>query len=265
MVFLRLGLGVLLVVPPPLVCADALDLGTGVEGAQGEVQRRHGKPGPRPATGSATSPRPEGPPALGAGGIVLARRPEIFFCEVKDPQCRTSADTFPLEGIRDLFVFVTWPYVFGEHVQTVEFTLPDGHLYQRKETTFTLSPPKRRKLNPRRGLPMPTLTVSSAIDNRVQDKPGTSPEQLSTRGRQAARMQRQPSERVSTEDRRAIRLPPDRFLTVSRGVPTVITVLPVAGTFITQHRLAGTWTVRVLLDDKPLLSAQFTLKTEGED
>ena len=71
--------------------------------------------------------------------------------------------------------------------------------------------------------------------------------------------------RASTAQPRARAVPgaspaPDAFLTSSRGAPTVITPLAVAGTYITQRSLLGAWTVRVRLGDKLVQSAQFTLK-----
>ncbi len=151
-----------------------------------------------------------------------ARRPEVFFCQTPEPQCRTSIDTFAVEELRDLYVFVTWPNVFGRHVQTVEFILPDGHLYQRKQLAFALRP-------------------------RV-------------------RMSAAASEAPAAEGVASSQVPvvPGPLLTVSRGDPAVITVLPVAGTFITQHNLLGTWTVRVFLDDRPVLAAQLTLNSERD-
>jgi hypothetical protein len=50
---------------------------------------------------------------------------------------------------------------------------------------------------------------------------------------------------------------PEWMFTKSRGVPAVVTPLPVAGTFITQRNLTGTWTVRVLLDGALVKTAQF--------
>jgi hypothetical protein len=51
-------------------------------------------------------------------------------------------------------------------------------------------------------------------------------------------------------------LPPE-FFTTSRGVPAVVTLLPVAGTYITQRNLLGTWTVRVLLNGALAATAVF--------
>ncbi len=46
----------------------------------------------------------------------------------------------------------------------------------------------------------------------------------------------------------------------SRGEPVVVQVLPVAGTFITQHSLHGTWSVEVFLDDRLITRGTFTLE-----
>jgi hypothetical protein len=132
---------------------------------------------------------------------------EVFFCETSTTQCRSTNSTFSAGKLRDLFVFVTWPGAAGNRVQTLEFYLPDGSLYQKKETAFSA----------RAGIA------------RARATPG------------------------------AVAVP-DEYLTSSQGVPTVVTSLPVAGTYITQRNLFGTWTVRVLLDGKPVASSQFTLK-----
>jgi len=60
----------------------------------------------------------------------------VFFCDVLTTECRTDAASFRLKQSRDLFVYVTWPGVTGDHVQTVEFYLPDGSLYGRQDTPF---------------------------------------------------------------------------------------------------------------------------------
>jgi len=49
------------------------------------------------------------------------------------------------------------------------------------------------------------------------------------------------------------------LLMKSRGDSAVLTVLPVAGTYITQRNLSGTWRVLVLLDDHLALESEFTL------
>ena len=273
-IFLRLLLGVLLLFSAPLVGAGEIDPGIGADQRRPPTPRDKRLPTRSTQPGAVT--RPQAPPERGRTGIVLGLRPEIFFCETSDPQCRTSIDTFFLDDIRDLYVFVTWPYSFGEHVQTVEFILPDGHLYQRKETTFTVSAPQR-KHKPRRGPPVRTLTALSAADKSTQSASPAPKTKLSIGERGVAPVPRGQLQSVRRRVSAGIREPLPRMdratvlvsrsqsRTVSRGVPAAITVLPVAGTFITQRRLAGTWTVRVLLDDKPVLFAQFTLKTEGEN
>ncbi len=276
-IFLRLLLGVLLLFSAPLVGAGGIDPRIGTDHAQRRPPTPRDKRLPTRSTQPGAVTRPQAPPERGRTGIVLGLRPEIFFCETSDPQCRTSINTFFLDDIRDLYVFVTWPYSFGEHVQTVEFILPDGHLYQRKETTFTVSAPRPRKHKPRRGPPVRTLTALSAADKSTQSASPAPKWKLATGDRQVAPVPRGQLQSVTRGVSAGIRKPLPRrdratvlasrsqSRTVSRGVPAAITVLPVAGTFITQRRLAGTWTVRVLLDDKPVLFAQFTLKTEGEN
>jgi len=46
----------------------------------------------------------------------------------------------------------------------------------------------------------------------------------------------------------------------SQGEPTVTSVLPVAGTWITQHTLTGIWQVEVFLDGQSITKAQFELQ-----
>jgi len=132
---------------------------------------------------------------------------EVFFCESPTTECRSTNTAFTVGKLRDIFVFVTWPNVSGDLVQTVEFFLPDGSLYVKKATPFR----------------------ASTAQPRARAVPGASPTV-------------------------------DAFLTSSRGTPTVITPLAVAGTYITQRSLLGAWTVRVRLGDKLVQSAQFTLK-----
>ena len=62
---------------------------------------------------------------------------ELFFCETRDVQCRTSINTFDLDGVRDLFLFAAWRNVTGEHTQQLRLVLPDGNTYQTLETKFT--------------------------------------------------------------------------------------------------------------------------------
>jgi hypothetical protein len=50
---------------------------------------------------------------------------------------------------------------------------------------------------------------------------------------------------------------PERYFTTSRGSPTVVTHLPVAGTFITQRALTGSWTIRLLLNGQLINSGRF--------
>jgi hypothetical protein len=50
----------------------------------------------------------------------------------------------------------------------------------------------------------------------------------------------------------------------SRGDSSILTVLPVGGTYITQRNLSGTWRVRVLLDDRLALESTFTLTLSSE-
>jgi hypothetical protein len=121
--------------------------------------------------------------------------PTIFFCTVRDVQCRNDDNQFYLNEVRDLFVFVAWGKVSGEHTARIRLLLPDGNLYQQTETRFTTQPQPAAAASPQ---------------GKVQ----------------VAR--------------------------VSRGEPTTVLELPVAGTHITQRSLAGVWTVEVELDGKPV-------------
>lgn len=136
---------------------------------------------------------------------------EVFFCENPTTECRSTNTNFTVGKLRDIYVFVTWPNVSGDLVQTVEFFLPDGSLYVKKATPFR----------------------ASTAQPRARAVPGAAPTA-------------------------------DAFLTSSRGAPTVITPLAVAGTYITQRSLLGAWTVRVRLGDKLVQSAQFTLKAPAQ-
>ena len=49
----------------------------------------------------------------------------------------------------------------------------------------------------------------------------------------------------------------------SQGEPAAVAVHPVAGTFITQRFLLGTWMVQVFLDDQFISQASFTLEPGG--
>src|SRR6267143_2494964 len=85
------------------------------------------------------------------------RGPEIFYCETPDSSCRTTQESFFLDSLRDLYVFVAWPGVTGRHVQTTEFYLPDGSIYSSKKTQFiiggvaafsTMGPAYRNEVSP---------------------------------------------------------------------------------------------------------------------
>ena len=46
----------------------------------------------------------------------------------------------------------------------------------------------------------------------------------------------------------------------NQGDPTVFAVLPVGGTWITQHTLTGMWEIEVILDGKSITKAKFKLQ-----
>jgi hypothetical protein len=155
------------------------------------------------------------------------RGPEIFFCEAPETTCRTTQEVFSLAELRDLYVFVVWPGVAGQHVQTVQFLLPDGSLYASKKTQFII------------GGVMAFSAAGPAFQNEVSPTP-------------PARHLIADANKIHSEG-----IP--SLLMKTRGDSSILTVLPVAGTFITQRNLSGTWGVRVLLDDRLALQSVFTL------
>jgi hypothetical protein len=157
----------------------------------------------------------------------IARGPEIFYCETPDTSCRTTQDTFPIADLRDLFVFVVWPSVNGQHVQTVEFLLPDGSLYSSKKTRFSI------------GGAVVVGAAAAEFKNEVAPTP-PAPHLMADANKVHA-------EGIPT------------LLMKSRGDYALLTVLPVGGTYITQRSLSGTWRLRVLLDDRLAIQSEFTL------
>lgn len=155
------------------------------------------------------------------------RGPEIFYCETPDTSCRTTQDTFPVADLRDLFVYVVWPGVSGQHVQTVQFFLPDGSLYSSQKTQFAIGGP----------------AFSANVGPALQNEAGSTP----------------PARHLLADANETHAEGIPSLLVKSRGDSAVLTVLPVAGTFITQRNLSGAWHVRVLLDDRLALESEFTL------
>jgi len=155
------------------------------------------------------------------------RGPEVFYCDTPETSCRTTRETFALADLRDLYVFVVWPGVAGEHVQTVQFLLPDGSVYFSAQTHFVIG------------------GASTGAGT------GRSTHQEVSAPRPAAHLMAD-ANKVHTEG-----IP--SLLSDSRGDPSVVTVLPVAGTYITQRNISGTWQVRVLLDDQVAVESSFTL------
>jgi hypothetical protein len=160
------------------------------------------------------------------------RGPEIFFCETPDTACRTTQEVFSLAELRDLYVFVVWPGVTGQHVQTTEFLLPDGSLYSSKKTQFII------------GGVMTFSAMAPTFQNEVSPLP-------------PARHLMADANRIHTQGISSL-------LMKSRGDSSLLTVLPVGGTYITQRNLTGTWRVRVLLDDRLALESAFTLTPRPE-
>jgi hypothetical protein len=132
-----------------------------------------------------------------------------------------------MADLRDLFVFVVWPNVNGQHVQTVEFLLPDGSLYSSKKARFTI------------GGAVVVGAVAAEFKNEVAPAP-PAPHLMADANKVHA-------EGIPT------------LLMKSRGDSAILTVLPVGGTYITQRNLGGTWRVRVLLDDRLVIASEFTL------
>ena len=155
------------------------------------------------------------------------RGPEIFYCETPDTSCRTNQESFPLDSLRDLYVFVVWPGVTGQHVQTTEFYLSDGSIYSTKKTQFII------------GGVAAFSAMGPAYRNEVSPLP-------------PARHLMADANRIHTQG-----IP--SLLMKSRNDTSILTVLPVGGTYITQRNLNGTWRVRVLLDDRLALESTFTL------
>jgi hypothetical protein len=136
------------------------------------------------------------------------RRPEIFYCETADTSCRTTQDSFALADLRDLFVFVVWPGVGGRHIQTVQFFLPDSSMYSSQKTQFNIG-----------GGAVYFAAMAQAAPNVVA--PAAPAAHL------MADANKIHAEGISS------------LLMKSRGDSAVLTVLPVAGTYITQRNLSG--------------------------
>jgi hypothetical protein len=165
------------------------------------------------------------------------RQPEIFFCETEEASCRSTVDSFSIDETRELFVFVTLPGVGGQHLETVEFVLPDGEIYHRKKTQVQI------------GTAPWTSTSPSGPDwnERAREVgPATEAPHLIA----DANLQHESGVRS--------------LITQSRGETTLLTVLPIAGTYITQRALTGTWQVRVFLEDQPIAATTLELYSDAE-
>jgi hypothetical protein len=181
-----------------------------------------------PSTGAPQPQRARPPQPKPAG-------PEVFYCVTPDISCRTTQEVFSLAELRDLFVFVVWPGVSGQHVQTVEFFQPDGNLYSATKTRFSVG----TRAAVAAAAPAAVASVAPASGNVVAPTPRAPHLMLD------ANLVHQ--EGISS------------LLMRSRGDSAVLTVLPVAGTYITQRNFSGTWHLRVLLNDKLALESAFTL------
>ena len=159
------------------------------------------------------------------------RGPEIFYCETPDTSCRTTQESFPLDSLRDLYVFVVWPGVTGQHVQTTEFYLPDGSIYSTKKTQFIVGGAA-------------AFSAMTPNRNEVSALP--------------------PARHLMADANRIHSHGIPSLLMKSRGDSSILTVLPVGGTYITQRNLSGTWRVRVLLDDRLALESAFLLTLSSD-
>ena len=175
-----------------------------------------------PSSGSRDRVRPPQPKPRGPG---------IFFCETPDTACRTTQESFPLDNLRDLYVFVVWPGVIGQHVQTMEFYLPDGSIYSSKKTRFIVGG-------------VATFSAMGPAHRNEASLP--------------------PARHLMADANRTHAQGISSLLMISRGDSSILTVLPVGGTYITQRNLSGTWRVRVLLDDRLALESAFTLTPSPE-
>lgn len=164
-----------------------------------------------------------------------ANGPEVFYCITPDTSCRTTQDTFSLAELRDLFVFVAWPGVSGQHVQTVQFFQPDGNLYLAMKTSFAVGGGAAAAAV----RPASVAPVAQASNNVVAPTPPAPHLVLN-------------ANLVHSEG-----IP--SLLMKSRGETAVLSVLPVAGTYITQRNFCGNWQVRVLLDGKLVIESAFAL------
>jgi hypothetical protein len=122
--------------------------------------------------------------------------------------------------------------VTGQHVQTMEFFLPDGSMYSSKKTQFII------------GGVATFAALTPAFRNEVSPRP--------------------PARHLTADANRVHSQGIPSLLMKNRGDSSILTVLPVGGTYITQRNLSGIWRVRVLLDDRLALESAFTLTPRPE-
>jgi hypothetical protein len=122
--------------------------------------------------------------------------------------------------------------VTGQHVQTTEFYLPDGSIYSSKKTQFIIE----------------GVAAFSAMRPAYRNEVPLLP----------------PARHLMADANRIHKQGIPSLLMKSRGDSSILTVLPVGGTYITQRNLGGTWRVRVLLDDRLALESAFTLTPSPE-
>jgi len=119
-----------------------------------------------------------------------------------------AGSSFSVATVRDLYLYVYWRHLSGEHTMTLLIYGPDRNLYERRV--------------------LPIATGSASSKRRVR----------------------------GVED--VVDVQPTRTF----GQYEVSTAqLPVAGTWITGHRLLGTWRVDVVLDEAaiPVVSGTFAI------
>ncbi|HUJ78818.1 MAG TPA: hypothetical protein VLY45_00730 [Nitrospiria bacterium] len=117
--------------------------------------------------------------------------------------------SFSASTVRDLYLYIYWTNLSGNHIVTVTFYSPDGQLYEQRL--------------------IPVTTSAQSVSPRMV--PGVE---------------------------RSVNVQSTRNF-AQYNVSTV--QLPVAGTWITRHRLLGTWRADVLLDQAstPIVSSTFTI------
>lgn len=119
-----------------------------------------------------------------------------------------TGSSFSVATVRDLYLYVYWSHLSGDHTMTLRIYGPDQNLYEQRV--------------------LPIATGRSSSKRRVHGVEGV----------------------VDVQPTRAF-----------EGYEVSTAQLPVAGTWITGHRLLGTWRADVLLDEAatPVVSSTFAI------